>query len=85
MYKNKKSENIFKKWDDYALDIPSDSVKDIKKFFLWKVSFIFNISSHVKNLKPFRLTKKNEATEVFEKIEENKQNDKDRGESDMEQ
>ena len=32
IYKNKTAENVFKKLDDYALDIPSDTVEDIKKF-----------------------------------------------------
>lgn len=32
IYKNKTAESVFKKWDDYALDIPSDTVEDIKKF-----------------------------------------------------
>ena len=32
LYKNKTAENATKKWDDYAISVTSDIVKDIKQF-----------------------------------------------------
>lgn len=32
LYKKKSNENVMRKWEDYAIEIPSDVAKDIKKY-----------------------------------------------------
>jgi len=57
LYKKKNSENIYKKWDEYSINIKDDMMRSINQYVPSK--------NHIKNLKPFRLSKNHASTEVF--------------------
>lgn len=57
LYKKKVAENIYKRWDNYTIKIKEDMNQSINEYIPSK--------DHIKNLKPFGLTKNHNNTGIF--------------------
>ena len=67
---NLKKTNAMKKLDEYGMKISSDMVNDIKKMCdNKKVSLFIQNHSNIQNLKPFKLKKNNEESNIFSKFD----------------
>jgi len=66
LYKKKLAQNIYKKWDEYTININQEIVKSIEEYVPSK--------NNIKNLKPFRLSKNHSDTGIFIHDEVNIQN-----------
>lgn len=62
LYKKKVSSNIYKKWNEYSINVKEDMMQSINEYVPAK--------NNIKNLKPFRLSKNHNETRVFIRNEE---------------